>query len=54
MQSIKGKYYKNRNYGPSFELVEEKKMENTHKIAGRNTNNWDVQMNHFNGRRWRE
>jgi len=25
MQSIKGKYYKNRNYGPNFKLVEKKK-----------------------------
>ena len=54
MQSIKGKYYKNRNYGPNFKLVEKKKMENTNKIAGRNINNSDVQMNHFNGRKWRE
>ena len=29
-------------------------MENTNKITGRNINNSDVQMNHFNGRKWRE
>ena len=49
MQNIKGKY--NRNYSPSFKLVEEKKMENTNKIARRNINNSDVQMNDFNGRK---
>ena len=52
MQNIKGKY-NNRNYSPSFKLVEEKKMENTNKIARRNINNSDVQMNDFNGRKWR-